>query len=153
MVVCISLGSRQRISTSCARIFSIWLCFKAGLSLWRNSVLSAHSRFFSYHVDTMSVFFPRDLRRGMAELWNPASLGTEMGAGLKWWGSSVHLHEKRSACLWNFNNDLDSTYRFLVPVDSHRATAGTQFISLVLVVSFLILDSVSASEPFPSPRH
>ena len=23
------------------------------------------------------------LRRGMAELWNPASLGTELGAGLK----------------------------------------------------------------------
>lgn len=85
----------------------------------------------------------------MSELWNLASLRTELGAGPKTRGNSVHLHEKGSVCLWNFNTDLDITYR----LDSHRATAGTHFTSLVLMVSFLLLDSVSASEPFPLSSH
>lgn len=89
----------------------------------------------------------------MAELWNPASLSTVLGTGPERWGSSAHLHEKGSTCLWNFNNDLSSMYRFLFPLHSHRVTAGTQFTSLVLIVSFMHLDSVSASEPFPLSRH
>lgn len=154
MVVLTSLSSRWRISTSCARIFSVWWFFKAGWSLWGDSVLSARTRFF--HVKIMPVCpcpkISGGLSSGTAELWNSASLNAELGSGPKMCGSSAHLHEKGSTSLWNFNNALDSPCRYVAPLDSHRATVGTQFRNLVLVERFLLLDSVSASGPFPLLR-
>lgn len=147
-----SLGSRQRISTSCARILSVRPCFRAGWPSWGNSVLQ-HILHFSLTILTWCLCPCWEISggqgRGTAELGNPASLGTRLGNGLKRWDGSVLLHRKCSMYLENVNHSLDNTYIFLIPLHSYRTTAGTRFVSLVLLVYFLLLDSVSAFEPFP----
>lgn len=84
---------------------------------------------------------------------DPASLDTRLGNRLKRWESSVILHGKGSTYLENFNDYFYNTHRFLILQHGYRTIPGTQFISLVLLVYFLLLDFVSAFEPFPLSNH
>lgn len=137
--------------------FCTWLCFIAGCFLWGNSLLSENVRFLSHRVQMIAVsnaYRPQEIWVREKQLRNHANLGTELRAWPKKPGRSGHLHKKGFKYLWNFNNVLDNTYRFLVHLDSHRINAGTQFTSLVLALPFLLLVSILASEPFLlwSPR-
>lgn len=60
--------------------------------------------------------------KGTAELWNSVSLDIRLGNRMKRWGYSVLLHGKGSMYLENFDDYLDNTYRFLIPLHSYRTT-------------------------------
>lgn len=148
-----SLDSRQRISTSCARILVYMVTVQSRLASLKEFSLTAHTRFFPLNREMISLSSPGDLGRGTAELWNPASLDTRLDNRLKRWYSSLLLHGKGSMYLENFNDCLYNTYRFLILLHSYRTTAGTQFISLALLVYFLLLDFVAAFISFPLSSH